>query len=147
MNNDFGFGHGLSIGSEVNKGVNDVTVDGLILSGTTNGLRIKSDRSRGGLVTDVTYRNVCMQNVENPIVLDVRYDPHAQGERIPEFRNIVFSHVRVLTAGHFTFEGYSETRPLSVTLNHVHIKKGSVWREKNAMIQGKAAEDAGGSCD
>lgn len=147
LNNDFGFGHGLSIGSEVNKGVNDVTVDGLILSGTTNGLRIKSDRSRGGLVTDVTYRNVCMQNVENPIVLDVRYDPHAQGERIPEFRNIVFSHVRVLTAGHFTFEGYSETRPLSVTLNHVHIKKGSVWREKNAMIQGKAAEDAGGSCD
>lgn len=147
LDNHFGVGHGMSIGSEVNKGVSDVTVKGLILDGTTNGLRIKSDRSRGGLVTGVTYDNVCMQNVKNPISLSTRYDDHASGQSIPEFQNIVFRNVRVLTAGNFMFEGYSEANPLLITLQGLHIKKGSVWTNKNVIFQGEAAMDAVGSCD
>lgn len=147
LDNHFGAGHGMSIGSEVNKGVSDVTINGLILEGTTNGLRIKSDRSRGGLVTGVTYDNICMQNVKNPISLNTRYNINADGQRIPEFRNILFSNIRVLTPGNFTFEGYSDTRPVRVTMHDVHITNGSVWREKNAIIRGKVAEDAAGSCD
>lgn len=147
LDNHFGAGHGMSIGSEVNKGVSDVTINGLILEETTNGLRIKSDRSRGGLVTGVTYNNICMQNVKNPISLNTRYNISADGQRIPEFRNILFSNIRVLTPGNFTFEGYSDTRPVRVTMHDVHITNGSVWREKNAIIRGKVAEDAAGSCD
>lgn len=147
LDNRFGAGHGMSIGSEVNKGVSDVTVKGLILDGTTNGLRIKSDRSRGGLVTGVTYDNVCMQNVKNPISLNTRYDSNARGQQIPEFQNIVFRNVRVLTAGDFIFEGYNEANPLLVSLQDVHVKKGSVWTNQNVILQGKAAMDAVGSCD
>ncbi len=102
----------MSIGSEVNKGVSDVTVNGLIFDSTTNGLRIKSDRSRGGLVTGVTFNNICMQNVKNPISLDTHYNIDAAGQLIPEFRNILFSNIRVLTAGNFVFDGYSITKPL-----------------------------------
>ncbi len=90
LDNHFGAGHGMSIGSEVNKGVSDVTVNGLIFDSTTNGLRIKSDRSRGGLVTGVTFNNICMQNVKNPISLDTHYNIDAAGQLIPEFRNILF---------------------------------------------------------
>lgn len=146
LNNHFGFGHGMSIGSEVNQGVSDVTVNTLTLDGTTNGLRIKSDRSRGGSVTGVTYDNVCMENVKNPIVLDTRYDTAASGSQIPVLRDITFNHVKVMSVGSFTFEGDSDRMPLGVTLKNVHIKKGSVWREKYAIIQGQAVEDASGSC-
>jgi len=147
LDNHFGTGHGMSIGSEINQGVSDVTVDSLTLSGTTNGLRIKSDSSRGGKVTDVTYENICMQNVKNPIVLDTRYDSAATGSLIPVYRDITFRNLKVLTAGTFTFAGYSASRPLSLTLDNVHISKGSVWHKQYAIVQGTVVEDGGGSCD
>lgn len=147
LDNHFGSGHGMSIGSEVNKGVSDVTVNGLIFNSTTNGLRIKSDRSRGGLVAGVTYKNICMQNVKNPISLDTHYNINADGQLTPEFRNILFRNIRVLSAGNFVFDGYSNTRPARVTLRDVHITDGSSWRAKNAIIQGKVAKDAAGTCE
>nr|ANJ43588.1 glycoside hydrolase family 28 [Extatosoma tiaratum] len=144
-NNHFGRGHGMSIGSETTKGVSDVTVTTLTLDGTDNGLRIKSDRSRGGLVTGVTYTDVCMEKVAHPIILDTDYSHTASGNLIPEYRNIVFNNIKVLTAGTFTFDGFSDQKPIQATLNDVHIKKGSKWVTKYAKISGKYAEDASGS--
>jgi polygalacturonase len=60
--NHFGRGHGMSIGSETNGGVRNVSVCDLSLDGTDNGLRIKSDASRGGLVQGVYYTDVCIRN-------------------------------------------------------------------------------------
>ncbi|XP_063216699.1 endo-polygalacturonase-like isoform X2 [Bacillus rossius redtenbacheri] len=140
-NNHFGRGHGMSIGSETKDGVSDITVDTLTLVGSDNGLRIKSDRSRGGLVTGVTYSNVCMQKVAHPIILDTEYSHTASGNYIPEYRGITFNNIRVLTAGTFTFDGFSDAKPIQVTLNNVHIKKGSKWVEKHAKISGKYSED------
>nr|ANJ43627.1 glycoside hydrolase family 28 [Peruphasma schultei] len=145
-NNVFGSGHGMSIGSEVNSGVSDVTVTSLTLRGTTNGLRIKSDRSRGGLVTGVTYSNVCMRNVANPIVLDTQYSKTASGNHIPVFNGITFQNIEVLTAGKFTFDGFSDAQPIQATLNNVHITKGSSWVTSHAKISGKYVEGASGSC-
>nr|ANJ43570.1 glycoside hydrolase family 28 [Aretaon asperrimus] len=144
LNNKFGVGHGMSIGSEVNDGVSDVTVTTLTLDGTTNGLRIKSDKSRGGLVTGVTYTDVCMHNVKNPIVLDTQYSK-ASGSHIPTFKGITFNNVKVLTAGTYTFDGISDSNPVEATLTNVHIKSGSKWVATHAKISGKYAEDASGS--
>nr|ANJ43637.1 glycoside hydrolase family 28 [Ramulus artemis] len=143
--NTFGSGHGMSIGSEVNSGVSDVTVTSLTLQGTTNGLRIKSDKSRGGLVTGVTYSNVCMRNVANPIVLDTAYSS-AGGNKIPNFKGITFNNVKVLTAGKYVFNGISDAIPIVATLSNVHIAKGSTWTTNHAKITGKYVEDASGSC-
>ncbi|XP_063216714.1 endo-polygalacturonase-like [Bacillus rossius redtenbacheri] len=143
-NNKFGVGHGMSIGSEVNDGVSSVTVSTLTLDGTTNGLRIKSDKSRGGLVTGVAYTNVCMHNVKNPIVLDTQYSS-SSGSHIPTFKGITFNNIKVLTAGTFTFDGISDSNPVEATLNDVHIKSGSKWVTKYAKISGKYSEDASGS--
>nr|ANJ43634.1 glycoside hydrolase family 28 [Ramulus artemis] len=144
LNNKFGVGHGMSIGSEVNEGVSDVTVTTLTLEGTTNGLRIKSDKSRGGLVTGVTYTDVCIHNVKNPIVLDTQYSSSG-GSKIPTFKGITFNNVKVLTAGTFTFDGISDSNPVEATLNNVHIKSGSKWVATHAKISGKYAQDASGS--
>nr|ANJ43652.1 glycoside hydrolase family 28 [Sipyloidea sipylus] len=144
LNNKFGVGHGMSIGSEVNYGVSDVTVTTLTLDGTTNGLRIKSDKSRGGLVTGVTYSGVCMHNVKNPIVLDTQYSS-ASGSHIPTFKGITFSNVKVLTAGTFTFDGISDSNPVEATMSNVHIKSGSKWVTTHAKISGKYETDASGN--
>lgn len=145
VDNHFGAGHGMSIGSEVNEGVSDVDVNMLTLNGTTNGLRIKSDRSRGGPVTAVTYRNICMENVKNPIVLDTRYESKA-GHLLPVFRDITFDNVKVLTAGTLTFQGDSDSNPIVATMKNVMLASHSVLNQKYAIIQGTIAQGAMGSC-
>jgi len=64
----YGNGHGLSIGSFTDKGgVSNITVVDCTFNNTDTGIRIKSDRDRGGFVHDVTYRNLRMTNVGTPI--------------------------------------------------------------------------------
>lgn len=145
LNNNFGKGHGMSIGSETVGGVSDVLIQNLSMNGTTSGLRIKSDRSRGGLVRDITYSDICIKNVRYPIYLDTHYDQNATGKNIPEFRDILFNNVNVLTTGTFTFNGYSDEKPVQATLTNVKIKKGSAWREEHAIITGTATEDVSGT--
>ncbi len=62
----------VSIGSETDGGVSKVRVFDLSLSldGADNGIRIKSNAARGGLVHDVSYEDVCVRNSPNPILLD-----------------------------------------------------------------------------
>nr|ANJ43572.1 glycoside hydrolase family 28 [Aretaon asperrimus] len=144
-NSHFGSGHGMSIGSETNSGVSDVTVSNVSFKGTLNGLQIKSDRSRGGLVTGITYSDVCMQDVDNPIRLNTEYSATATGNSIPEYKGITFNNIKVLTAGTFTFDGFSDEKPIQATLNNVHIKKGSKFIEKHVKLSGKFEEDASGN--
>jgi polygalacturonase len=66
-------GHGLSIGSETNGGMSNLTVDSCTFNGTTNGIRLKSYIGAGGLMTNLTYSNITMQNVTNPIVINLAY--------------------------------------------------------------------------
>lgn len=78
--NNFYSGHGMSIGSGTSGGVSAVRVIDLSIDGADNGIRIKSDRSRGGLVRDVIYEKVCMRNVTNPIRIE--YDVHHIPRRV-----------------------------------------------------------------
>ncbi|XP_063216705.1 endo-polygalacturonase-like [Bacillus rossius redtenbacheri] len=144
LNNHFGSGHGMSIGSEITYGASDVTVSGLTLDGTTNGLRIKSNTFRGGVVTRVSYTNVCMLDVKHPIMVDMEYGK-VTGSLTPEFHNISFTNVKVLTKGTFTFDGLSDSKPVEATLKDVHIKKGSKWITNHAKITGSWEEDAAGT--
>jgi polygalacturonase len=69
----FGVGHGCSIGSITKNGVSGVTVDHLTMNGTTSGIRMKSGRDRGGLVQNLTYSNITMTNVQNPVYITSYY--------------------------------------------------------------------------
>jgi pectate lyase len=129
--NQFGTGHGMSIGSETNGGpkddthlrigvegvaaadhqsvatwglhVYDLTIDGSVGTGGApdvdiNGIRIKSDVSRGGLVKDVLYEDVCLRNLPNPILLSPHYDPTKIGTLYPTYQNIVLRNVHAVTS-------------------------------------------------
>ncbi len=66
-------GHGVSIGSEVNGGVQNVSVSNSTFNGTTNGIRIKTDRTVGGDVSGITYTNLTMTNVTHPLIFTGYY--------------------------------------------------------------------------
>jgi polygalacturonase len=114
--NHFYSGHGMSIGSEVNAGVSDVLVRNLTLDGTTSGLRIKSDASRGGLVSDILYSHICMRNTRWPVSFDTHYSPTASGTSLPEYRNIILRDVNASGDRPATviLRGYDASHPLMV---------------------------------
>jgi len=53
----FMHGHGVSIGSEVSGGVQNVHVSRVHFKGTANGVRIKSNRDRGGDIGNFDFRD------------------------------------------------------------------------------------------
>jgi polygalacturonase len=113
-------GHGFGIGSQTSGGLSAIRVDGLTIDGADNGIRIKSDKSRGGLVEDVRFDNVCMRGVANPIVLNPFYTTF-DGARIPVYRNIVLHNVHSLRTGGITLAGLDPAHRLEATLDNVVI--------------------------
>ncbi|HEY6456544.1 MAG TPA: pectinesterase family protein [Steroidobacteraceae bacterium] len=116
--NHFYSGHGMSIGSGTAGGVNHVMVRNLSIDGATNGIRIKSDPSRGGLVQEISYENVCIRNVANPIVLAPHYTDFS-GELMPQYRDIKLRNVHVMTPGDYLLAGLDAQHVLGVTLDNV----------------------------
>jgi pectin methylesterase-like acyl-CoA thioesterase len=119
VHNHFYSGHGMSIGSNTDGGIDHVLVDDLSMDGTTSGLRIKSDRSRGGLVGDIRYANVCLRGVRKPIDISAHYDAQAVGALIPRYEGIVFEHVHGMTPGRPGIEGYDDAHPGRVRMDDV----------------------------
>jgi polygalacturonase len=117
--NHFYWGHGMSIGSETNGGVSKIRVFDLSLDGPDNGIRIKSNGSRGGLVHDVIYDDVCVRDSPNPITFDTGYTAAGtvEGNSPPSMRDITLHHVRVSGGGKISVQwlcqglsGWSQSR-------------------------------------
>lgn len=148
--NHFGTGHGMSIGSETygeytspdgvkHRGVEHVLIYDLTIDADSrpvgegsspadsNGLRIKSDASRGGLVDDITFRDICMRDMANAILVSTAYNPLFAGKLFPEFRRLSFENVRHVTCMGtrqpvVTLEGWNETLPAGpIRLNNVIV--------------------------
>lgn len=106
----FGYGHGLSIGSYTSGGLRDLKVEDCIFTGTTSGIRIKSARGRGGIVEDLTYQNIMMQDVRYPVAITSYYPKEPvlpeqdtvvlPSERTPVYRNIVIKGLTVVNAAY-----------------------------------------------
>ncbi len=123
--NHFYTGHGMSIGSETNGGAEKVLVEDLSIDGADNGLRIKSNASRGGLVREIVYRDVCIRNTKNPIFMDSQYENKGKdGAKLPHFTGIELHDVRIEGGGKLTFQGFDATHKLGMTLDNVHADAG-----------------------
>jgi hypothetical protein len=116
-NCNFGFGHGMSIGSNTASGVSNLTVINCTFNGTEYGIRMKSDNAstsggEGGVTQNIFYSNLKMTNiVDGAIVIYSYYNETgtptgitpaiAASEPIPSpvpsttciWRNIVFSNI------------------------------------------------------
>lgn len=135
LHDHFYTGHGMSIGSGTDGGVDHLLVDDLTIDGADNGIRVKSDRSRGGLVHDLVYRNVCIRNVPNPLAFTPLYTTFS-GDRLPIYRDITLENVHVLTPGSFTFLGLDASHKLEIKLDNVFAddQQHSLFYDNDADI-------------
>ena len=147
--NHFGTGHGMSIGSEtfgshgtggvVHYGIENVEVYDLTIDADSravgfeaipadfNGIRVKSDESRGGVVNNISYTDVCMRDMNNGILVSTAYNPLFAGGLFPQFGALTFSNIRhvscmALRRPVVTLEGFNAMYPLGpVSLDNVVI--------------------------
>src|SRR5215469_2277277 len=118
--NHFYAGHGMSIGSETDGGASDILVTDLSIDGADNGIRIKSNSSRGGLVQHIIYEDICIRGTKVPIYMDSNYSYYGTArDHLPIFRDIVLRNVRVLNAGKINLDGYDENHKLGITFDNV----------------------------
>jgi polygalacturonase len=115
----YGNGHGVSIGSPTRGGVSNFTVENCTFTNTDCGIRIKSDRDRGGILQNITYRNLRMTNVGIPILIYATYMAKERQYRdlqkitpeiaeaypsapvtelTPTYRNIIFKNITATAA-------------------------------------------------
>ena len=134
LHNHFYTGHGMSIGSGTNGGVDHMLVEDLTIDGADNGIRIKSDRSRGGLVHDLVYSDVCIRDTKNPLVFTPLYTTFG-GDQLPVYRDILLHNVHVVTAGSYTFLGLDAQHKLGLTLDNVFADD-----QQNSRMLNKDAE-------
>ncbi len=122
----FYWGHGMSIGSETNGGVSNLLVTDLSLDGTTSGIRIKSNATRGGLVRDITYDNVCIRGAKYPIDLDTAYTyPGKMPDLLPTFEDITLHNVRIGGGGTIKLNGFDKTHRIGIRFDDTYLVDGS----------------------
>ncbi|KAK6149161.1 hypothetical protein DH2020_016686 [Rehmannia glutinosa] len=101
-----GPGHGISIGSlgsgKSKEYVSDVVVNGAKLSGTKNGVRIKTWQGGSGSASNIKFQNIEMQNVENPIIIDQNYcdqdKPCQEQTSAVQVKNVVYQNIKCTSA-------------------------------------------------
>ena len=141
-------GHGMSIGSETAGGVHNVTVRNCTFENTENGLRIKSQRGRGGVIEDITYDHITMNNVNPAITLTCYYANNSSGdatqpaamdealkasEKIPVYRHIRISNLTATCPGAASvIAGLPESCITDVVLENVKISAAKSFEIRNA---------------
>jgi hypothetical protein len=99
-NSTFHRAHGaVVIGSETAGGVRNVVASNIVSTGTEIGIRIKSGRSRGGVVENLRFDNWVIDHpLKDGILVTnyyVRIPEEPVSERTPVFRNIAISNVTI----------------------------------------------------
>jgi len=143
-------GHGISIGSETDGGVRNVTVRNCTFENTENGLRIKSQRGKGGLVENIRYSDITMKNVNPAITLTCYYMNNSAGDaaqpaaskpdaaeladsKTPVFRDIYISNLTATCQkGAGVITGLPESEISNVVLENVLISSVTGLTVKNA---------------
>ncbi len=121
-------GHGISIGSGTTVGIHNMLVRHCTFDGSDNGIRIKSMRGAGGPVENVRYTDIQMNNVANPILLDLNYvdsnRPDFKGDpsKIPSIHNILIDHVTAVNSQNAgKIVGLPESQITGIALQDVAI--------------------------
>jgi len=120
IHNHFYWGHGMSIGSETTGGVSGIRVYDLSLDGPDNGIRIKSNITKGGHVEDVVYDDICIRNAKYPIFFDSAYSFPGKGiQQLPVYDDITLHNVRVAGGGKIQINGFDHTHRVGIKLDGV----------------------------
>jgi polygalacturonase len=133
---EFMHGHGLSIGSEIAGGAQNIHAERIHFKGTDQGIRIKANRDRGNDVSNISFKDITMEDVKTSILIS-EYYPKAlpEGEvaaepvqrLTPHFHDITIENLKsVDSAWAGVIIGLPEAPVKNVVLKNVSIqaKKG-----------------------
>jgi polygalacturonase len=70
---EFEHGHGLSIGSEIAGGAQNIHAERIHFKGTDNGIRIKANRDRGSDVSNISFKDISMEDVKVSVLISEYY--------------------------------------------------------------------------
>jgi polygalacturonase len=135
-------GHGMSIGSEVAGGVQNVRVARVQFKGTANGVRVKSNRDRGADIGHLEFRDLTMEDVATPVLVTEYYPripDHDSAQPItrltPHFHDIRITNLSATGAktGGFIV-GLPESPITSISLSNVHISAEKGMTISNATV-------------
>jgi polygalacturonase len=172
--NHFGTGHGMSIGSETQGipgltatdtasssttgiGIQDVDVYDITIDGDTrstggapgsdvNGVRVKSDTYRGGIVQNVTFHDICTRDLVNPLMINPHYSAKTTSPPlIPYFKSLTVKNLNAVLGSQpdgpvtpiVTLEGYDSSHQTNVTLDNVLIQSvaaANVLSDANTVV-------------
>ncbi|HEY1787030.1 MAG TPA: glycosyl hydrolase family 28 protein, partial [Verrucomicrobiae bacterium] len=136
-------GHGISLGSSIVGGISNLTVISCTFSNTQYGIRLKSNRTEGGLAQNLSFLNLQMTNVYTgiPFLLFSYYDIYSTSKASPTlaaadpaqsvtsltpiWQNLTFSNITsvstVASGAPILIWGLPEMLVSNVTFNDVNI--------------------------
>ncbi len=135
-------GHGLSIGSEIAGGVQNIHAARIHFKDTDNGVRVKSNRDRGGDIGNFEFHDLTMENVKVPLLISEYYPKIPQNDvaqpvtrLTPRFHDITVINLQAAggkTAGFIV--GLPESPIRTIRLNNVHISAENGFTISNATV-------------
>jgi polygalacturonase len=136
----------MSIGSETNGGVDTVNVCDLTIDNSMratgspavdiNGLRIKSDPSRGGAVKNISYSEICIRDVDNPIIFNPFYSG-TSGSSVPTYTGISVKNLYATSSSLsqvVTLDGFDSSHITTATLDNVVVNGSSSVNAQDAAV-------------
>ncbi|MGA7339533.1 MAG: glycoside hydrolase family 28 protein [Terracidiphilus sp.] len=127
----FMHGHGVSVGSELSGGAQNILAERIHFEGTDNGIRVKANRDRGHDVSHLVFRDLDMKDVKYAIVISEYYPkilppadeaPQPVTRLTPHFHDITIENVTA-TGGAVAgaIAGLPESPVQNVVLKNVKI--------------------------
>uniref|UniRef100_A0A251SRU4 Putative glycoside hydrolase, family 28, Pectin lyase fold/virulence factor n=1 Tax=Helianthus annuus TaxID=4232 RepID=A0A251SRU4_HELAN len=140
-----GPGHGISIGSLGENGGHDtveqVLVQNCNITGTSNGLRIKTVPNGTGYAKGIRFQDINLVNVQNPIIIDQYYCTHSGNVVCPPQSST--KAVQVSDVTYTNIYGSSASK-FGIVFNCSEIYKCTNIVVNNVHITGDADLDTGG---
>ncbi|EXB93622.1 hypothetical protein L484_018006 [Morus notabilis] len=140
-----GPGHGISIGSLGARNseayVSGVTVKRAKLTGTTNGVRIKTWQGGSGYASNITFANIEMKDVYNPIIINQNYcdqdEPCKQQRKAVQVKNVLYKNIKGTSASSMAVKfDCSKAFPCQgVTLQDIDLTLEGEEEEKEAKAE------------
>ena len=122
----FRYGHGgVSMGSEMSGGIRNVTIrDSIVMSDNWAPIRFKSQPSRGGVVENIIYKNIELQNTRKAFEFNMAWrmvNPRPPADPLPVVRNVRIIDVTGTTANVGDMTGLDDSPILNVVFENCRI--------------------------
>jgi polygalacturonase len=133
---DLQYGHGgVSMGSEMSGGIKNVMIRNCVVEADNWApIRFKSQPSRGGVVENITYRNLVLNNTRKAFEFNMEWrmvNPRPPSDPLPVVRNVKIINVRGTVGTVGDMHGLDESPIRNVEFKNCHLKAKTGFKIEN----------------